>query len=816
MKKLLIAAFLVCGIQTMTTSVLADVQVTEALDRGLVAIKTTKGSMVQWRILPTDVEQGVTYTLLGSNSPTDGFVEIKTFTTDEASCYLDGKSYAYYQMRTNKGAETVLSAVVTRSASQLKQIKLDRPAAGVTRSYSVTNGSGSSKVTESYPNGQPYSYTPNDCSAADVDGDGQYELIVKWDPTNSRDNSQNGMTGNTIFDCYEIYGAEAGKRLWRIDLGVNVRAGAHYSPFLVYDFDGDGKAEFVVKTSAGSKDATGIYVSAAGATDDIKNISTNASDFRNSNGHILNGEEFLTIFEGQTGKALQTVWYWPNQARNAAKGGTGVSYSWSGDSYGNRGHRYNACVAYLDGLDKLPSIVMQRGYYTQAFFWALDWDGTNLSTRWLHRGTSATAWSVIDAAGKTLSSGSGKSSYGQGVHGISVGDVDEDGFDEIVMGSATIDHDGRLLCSTGFGHGDAIHLGKIIPDRKGLQIYMPHEESSCNYGDDLHDAATGEVLYRGTTSGDNGRGLACDMFYSIDSSTGLDKYIGWEMWSGAMSNPLNAVSSATIGSKPDTNFRIYWNGDLYDESLDGRYNANGADAPRIVYWDGSSKKTLNLSTYGGTPMSCNTTKATPCLTADLWGDWREEVIFWDMTDSCTLDIYTTVETTAYPVPCLMTDHVYRMGIAWQNSSYNQPPHLGYYLPDAFLARYVPVQMPETLKVDVDIEPLVITTKNVASVSTSGSIFSLGLNAEFDVEEQKVTLSGAPLVKGKYSGKVLMKGAFNTVTYSFTIQVVEDASGLNHIEKQEIGSQIIYNLCGQRVSTPVNGQMYIINGRKTLY
>lgn len=816
MKKLLIAVTLLCGIQTVATSLWAGVQVSEALDCGLVAIKTTGGSLVQWRILPADVEQGVTYTLLGSNSATGGFVEIKTFTTDDASCYLDSKSYTYYQLRTNVGTEEVLSEAVARMGSQLKQIKLDRPAAGVTRSYSVTNGSGSSKVTESYPNGQPYSYTPNDCSAADVDGDGQYELIVKWDPTNSRDNSQNGMTGNTIFDCYEIYGAEAGKRLWRIDLGVNVRAGAHYSPFLVYDFDGDGKAEFVVKTSAGSKDATGAYVSAAGATDDIKNISTNASDFRNSNGHILNGEEFLTIFEGQTGKALQTVWYWPNQARNAAKGGTGVSYSWSGDSYGNRGHRYNACVAYLDGLDKLPSIVMQRGYYTQAFFWALDWDGTNLSTRWLHRGTSATAWSVIDAAGKTLSSGSGKSSYGQGVHGISVGDVDEDGYDEIVMGSATIDHDGRLLCSTGFGHGDAIHLGKIIPDRKGLQIYMPHEESSCNYGDDLHDAATGEVLYRGTTSGDNGRGLACDMFYSIDSSTGLDKYIGWEMWSGAMSNPLNAVSSATIGSKPDTNFRIYWNGDLYDESLDGRYNSTGADAPRIIYWNGSSNKTINLSTYGGKPMSCNTTKATPCLTADLWGDWREEVIFWDMSDSCTLDIYTTVETTAYPVTCLMTDHVYRMGVAWQNSSYNQPPHLGYYLPDAYLARYTPVSLPDTIYVGQEIKPIVINTKGVSSAKVSGTLFSVALKVDFDVEAQTLTLSGAGNKTGKFSGTVLMSGKHNTVKLTKTMTIAELPSAVESLAADAENNSTIYDMMGRRVDSPVGGQVYVINGRKVVH
>ena len=813
MKKILIAAALLCGFQTTTTSLWADVQVAENLDRGLVVIKTSQGNLIQWRILPSDIENGYTYTLRGYSATDDKEYEnIATFTTSDPSCYLDNKSsYGRYKMYTKSGSTTITAyntAIVSPSASQLTQIQTSRPAAV----GSVV-------------------YTPNDASVGDVDGDGQYELILKWNPSNGRDNSQSGKTANVYFDCYEITGSDAGKQLWRIDMGQNIRAGAHYSPFLVYDFDGDGKAEFVLKTAPGTKDASGAYVSAAGATTDIQNITTNASDLRNSNGHVTSGEEFLTIFNGATGNAIQTIWYNPNRGQScgsASTYGTWESVAGKSTNY-NRGERYNACVAYLDGLDKLPSIVMQRGYYTQAYFWAVDWDGTNLTTRWLHRGTSSSAWSVVDGNGTQTASGSGKSSFGQGVHGISVGDVDEDGYDEIVMGSATIDHDGRLLCSTGFGHGDAIHLGKFLPDRAGLQVFMPHEESSAKYGSDLHDAATGAVLYRGYTDGDNGRGMAADMIYSIDSKTGLDNYLGWELWSGAEDSPYNANTGKYVGSKPDQCFRIYWNGDLYDESFDGRYGyPDGTEAvniqdnigsctPRIIYYDGSSNKTITLSTYGGTPRTCNATKATPCLTADLWGDWREEIVCWDDADPSVLDIYTTAETTSYPVPCLMTDHVYRMGVAWENSSYNQPPHLGYYLPDAFLCRYTPATLPDSLEVGRSIGTYVLPTRNVTTVSTTGTAFSLGIKAEYDADAQTLTLSGSISKTGKFSGTVTMSNAYNTVKLPLTFVVVEEGVlGLDGITAEEASDAICYDLRGRRIAAPVKGQMYICNGRKLIY
>ncbi len=545
-----------------------------------------------------------------------------------------------------------------------KKLHIDRPAGGKTKPYTTTVGGN----TESYPDGQAYTYEPNDCSVGDVDGDGEYELIVKWYPSNARDNSQNGVTGNTILDCYKLDGT----KLWRIDLGKNIRSGAHYTQFLVYDFDGDGKAEMICKTAPGSIDGAGAYVSEAATEASIKSVN-NTKDWVTSAGRVDGGQEWLTVFNGETGKAVHTIYYNPN--RNTTVGGEAAgTFNWddrSGKndkgSYGNRGERYLAAVAALGGPDALPSAVMCRGYYTYAFLWAVDFDGKELKTRWLHSSKSTTSYTVMDAAGTTntykpgaATRGSGsRTAYGNGNHNMSVADVDGDGKDEIVWGSCAIDDDGKLLYATGYGHGDAIHVGKMIPSREGLQVYQVHEASP--YGWDLHDAATGEIILSGTADGDTGRGIAADIDANND---------GWEMWCSSSSNPRNAVTGKTISftAQPSMNFRIYWDGDLQDELLDGstitKYS-NGAV---------STLKSLSGS-------SCNGSKKTPNLLADILGDWREEVILWDSSTSSDLHIHSTTEESDHRVPCLMQDHTYRMAVAWQNGAYNQPPHLGYYLPD---------------------------------------------------------------------------------------------------------------------------------------
>ena len=625
----------------------------EALDRGLVALPEMngKGIVLTWRMSISDglgVKSNTTYdiyrneTLIKENlANVTNYVDANGKSTD-----------SYYITVKQDGEVKETSKTVTPWTRIYKTLQLDRPAGGTLA-------------------GTAYDYTPNDMSVADLDGDGEYELIVKWNPSNSHDNSESGYTSEVFIDAYKMDGT----KMWRVSLGKNIRAGAHYTQFLAYDFDGDGKAEMICKTAPGSKDGLGDYVTAAATVAAIKNATDNEADYRNSNGYILSGNEYLTVFNGETGAAMHTIWYVPDRGMGLT-GGKAASYSsdW-GDSYGGRGDRMGAAVAYLDGVDATPTAILQRGYYTHAFFWAVDWNGTALVTRWTHWGSAASLWKVFNPSGIRKSQGTGKSSFGQGVHAISVADVNHDGFDEIIMGGATISHEGKLLCSTGFGHGDAIHVADLCPDREGMEVMMPHEEA--DYGYDVHDATTGEVICSETGDADNGRGLAADALASNR---------GFEFWTSKFSGMYSCVTGASVSSKkPSTNFRIYWDGDLQDEMFDGKYAATGCSPVIEKLTSASSLVTLLSlgSTAYGSSQTCNTTKATPCLQADIMGDWREEIIMWDHTDPSKINIFSSNVPSTYGIPCLMQDHTYRMGIAWQNCGYNQPPHLGFYLPDMF-------------------------------------------------------------------------------------------------------------------------------------
>ena len=659
----------------------------EWLNRGLVAVKTTNGVFLSWRVLGTD---GNT---TGFNLYRDG-EKIASFTGSQASNYTDTKGTAsskYSVKAVVGGKEIAADAAVSVWSNQYLTVNLDRP-----------NG------------GSDYTYSPNDIAVGDVDGDGEFELILKWDPSNSKDNSQKGKTGNVIIDCYKM----SGKKLWRIDLGVNIRAGAHYTQMLVGDYDSDGKAEFAVKTAPGTKDGSGKYLSLGSAKG-----ADHSKDYRNSNGYILSGPEWLTIFNGETGKEMATVDYNP---------GRGTVKSW-GDSYGNRVDRFLATNAYLDG--KKPSMVFQRGYYTRMAITAYDWDGKTLSQRWYYNAAT-----------------SGQECYGQGNHNISAGDVDGDGFDEIIEGSCAVDHDGKFMYRTGKGHGDAMHLSDLDPDNPGLEVWQVHEEKP--YGYDLHDARTGKLLFNETSSGDNGRGVAGD----VDS---LNR--GHELWSAANWNTYTVKGKIWKADKrPVYNFRIYWDGDLLDELLDNT---------TISKWDHAKQQSNTLFQMQGN--SCNTTKATPNFSGDILGDWREEVILHD--GASKLYIYTTTIPTEHRMYTLAHDPIYRLGMSWQNTAYNQPPHLGFWLygnkdkfptPDitlvgdhtpkpATIIKQGAGSSSQTIALGDSIVPFTFAIQNADGATVEN--LPAGVSAKWNAQTNSLYFSGTPTVSGEFTYTITTKG-----------------------------------------------------------
>ncbi|MBN2762346.1 MAG: T9SS type A sorting domain-containing protein [Bacteroidales bacterium] len=574
----------------------------ENIDRGIVAVSTTDTSVfISWRLLGTDPDTIAFNVYRGGIRLNDTLIIQTTNFVDSNGTSLD----TYHVIPVLGGIEQVSSDTVQPWALNYLSLPLQKPAGGTTASGS-------------------YTYNANDCSTGDLDGDGKYDIVLKWDPSNSKDNSQSGHTGNALLDAYKLDSTF----LWRIDLGVNIRAGAHYTQFMVYDLDGDGKAEIACKTAPGTKDASGEYIKlgpAASADHD--------TSYCNPSGYILTGPEYFTIFDGETGLELATTDYDPPR---------GSVSSW-GDSYGNRVDRFLACIAYLDG--ERPSVVMCRGYYTRSVLAAWDWRDGTLTHRW------------------TFDSNNGYPTYaGQGNHNLSVADVDNDGKDEIIYGAMAVDDDGTGLWTAGLGHGDALHVTDIDPNRPGLEKWGIHEDPNRPHGSALLDARTGQVIW-GTAPGDIGRGVAADL---------TDSYLGMECWGGT--DGLRSAKNEKAGNSPSSsNHVIYWDGDLLRELLDHNYNDGiGAGTPTIAKYPYS-----NLLTANGTYTN-NGTKGNPGLQADILGDWREEVIY-RTTTSTELRIYTTTIPTAYRVPALMHDHVYRMGIAWQNVAYNQPPHLGYYL-----------------------------------------------------------------------------------------------------------------------------------------
>ena len=567
----------------------------ERLGRGLVAIHPEGGKVfLSWRLLGTDPD-GIAfhvYRRTGEAEP----ARLTDKPLAKATCFTDtaadlSKPTAYFVRPVLDGKELDPSAAFKLPADPPVRAYLSIP-------------------LKTLPG-----HTPNDAAVGDLDGDGEYEIVVKQEER-PRDNSQRGTTGETKLEAYKLDGTF----LWRINLGKNIREGAHYTQFLVYDLDGDGKAEVICKTADGTVDGVGTV------------IGDPTADHRNADGYVLEGPEYLTVFEGSTGKALATVDYLPPR---------GKVEDW-GDKYGNRVDRFLACVAYLDG--ERPSAVFCRGYYTRTVLVAWDWRDGKLTRRWTFDS---------DIAGREY--------RGQGDHSLSVADVDGDGKDDIVYGAMCVGSDGKGLYSTGLGHGDALHVGDLDPERPGLKVFNIHEKTTKNVGVSFRDARTGEVLWS-KPSADVARGVAMD----IDP-----RYPGVECWASGpgLSGVWNCKGETVSRRKPRScNFGVWWDGDLLRELL---------DRTTISKWDWEKETETVLLRADGCA-SNNGTKATPCLSADLLGDWREEVI-WRSADNTELRIYTTPIPTEHRLYTLMHDPQYRLAVAWQNVGYNQPPHPGFFL-----------------------------------------------------------------------------------------------------------------------------------------
>ena len=662
----------------------------EYLDRGTVAVMTDEGVFLSWRLLGTE-NYDTTFDIYR-----DG---IYIATVSDKTNFIDSTAGEKYIV-VPSGEPQSSGKTVRVNSKQYISILLDRPDGGTSL------------------DGEVYTYSPNDVTPADVDGDGEYELILKWEPSNSFDSGKNAKyNGNVYIDCYKL----SGEKLWRIDMGININAGAHFTQMAAYDFDLDGKAELAIKTAPGTIDGTGKYVSEASLFEEIKETD-NTVDYRHSEygindtgGRVMSGPEFYTVFQGDTGAALDTVYY-PHPR----------SEGYWGDNWGNRSERYLTGAAYLDG--QTPSIIAWRGYYEK---------------------TTVTAYNLVDKrlvkiADFNTDNGNNYLYAGNGNHNLTVGDVDGDGRDEILCGSLALDDDLSVLWCSGRGHGDALHLADYDPTHNGMEYFSVHEDYSGNEitgsttghngeqhlgGMTLYKAESGEELFHVDTGGDTGRGMMANVGYS-------DGY--FDFW-GAGNYTSYGGDNISRGnySSSSTNQRIFWNGDTYDELLDGTGSSNYGRSIAINGKNGRIATFDNVLTNNGT-------KNNPCLIADLFGDWREEFVA-RSSDNTALIIYTTTIPTNNKLYTLMHDRTYRMQVACQNAGYNQPPHIGYYInnengetDNRKYAAYIKTVYNDETSVRTENlpenEPIIITTPIPSSEPTSMPEQTIDPSIEFVVED----------------------------------------------------------------------------------
>lgn len=616
----------------------------EKLGRGLVAIRKSVGTTthvcVSWRYLSTDdisTKFNVYRGLVNAN--TGAVTSIKKVNDEPIS------SATWYEYE-----EKVISALRYYVTSVNDDVESEYLGEYTLKRLAEGGGNQYIEIPMKQIDGDTdWGYEPNDAVVADLDGDGEFELVIHRSK-DGKDNSHSGITPSPILQAYKLDGTF----MWEISLGPNIREGAHYTQFMVYDLDGDGKAEIVCKTAEGTIDSKGTAVGEAYADTYKRKFGLTSWTFnkdviyRNGSGYILSGPEFLTVFDGETGEEVVTTEYDPPRYSGSVGNteipvlnptGSQINSRW-GDNYGNRVDRFLACVAYLDGVN--PSVVMCRGYYTRSVLVAYDYKDKKLTKRW-----KFDTWNNF-------------SDYaGQGNHNLRVADVDGDGCDEIIYGSATINNNGTGLYNTKKGHGDAQHISDLIPERPGLEVLQVHENKRD--GTSVWDAKTGEIIYNIPSGDDVGRGMTAD----IDP-----RHRGMEFWSSRSDGVRSGATGEVIRNSTSgvsMNMACWWDGDLLRELQDG------TSVTKYNYEAGGSTTLLSASGCS----SNNSTKANPCLQADVLGDWREEVIL-RTSDNKAVRIYLTPYETDYRFHTFLEDPVYRMSIVYQNVAYNQPTHVGFY------------------------------------------------------------------------------------------------------------------------------------------
>ena len=625
----------------------------ETLGRGLVALRDLNGKVfLSWRLLADDPDS-IAFNIYRTTAPAPDAP------AEDYGEYRSGPALGASVVKLNSApiADVTWFIDATPGLQHDTSYFVRGVIKGVEQSASrpVLLAAGSPPCAyHSVPLKTPAGYEPLEASVGDLDGDGEYEIVLMQSGRHF-DNSKSGITDPPVLQAYRLDGT----LLWQINLGKNIRAGSHYTQFMVYDFDGDGRAEIACKTADGTVDGAGKVIGDASA------------NYVNTAGHILSGPEFLSVFDGRTGAAIDTVPYEPaRHPTNPLTPTTEELRSIWGDGRGNRSERYLAGVAYLDGTH--PSLIMARGYYTRSCLAAWDLRDGKLVKRWLFDS---------DAAPE-----SNRAYRGQGDHALSVADVDHDGRDEIIYGAMVIDDDGKGLYSTGWGHGDALHVSDLNPANPGLEI-MTIQERFDKQGISVRDAPTGRAIFTvpsvkaDESGGDKGEGPGRGVAFNIDP-----RFPGSEVWSiGSGMTKMFTAAGKVICDRPlgtPANFAVWWDGDLLRELLDQNF---------IGKWNWETQTTDRLLTAHEC-ISSNGTKATPVLSADLWGDWREEVV-WRTRDGSALHIYTSDIPTKYRMITLMHDPQYRCAIAWQNVAYNQPPHPSFALDPALP---LPARRPVTL------------------------------------------------------------------------------------------------------------------------